>query len=133
MNEMKTEQSKNGRPHEENFSGVVSEDISSDHYVANNGINRLQENIKKNCEQMIKNYIFLNSLNKGLPLKNFINNLEKNLIDLALSMTKGNQKDVCMILGIKESTLCEKIKRYKIQKQRHCIDYLQYVDTDFLA
>jgi len=130
MNEMKGEQRKNVSIAEMD---MLKKEQDGNFSRANNGINTLHENIKRNCEQMIKNYLFLNSLNRGLPLKSFINNLERNLIDLALSMTKGNQKDVSLILGIKESTLCEKIKRYKIPKQRTSIDYLQYVDTDYLV
>ncbi len=49
-----------------------------------------------------------------LPLKEFIVNLEKCIILKALSKFNGNQKAAAEFLGIKYTTLNEKIKKYKI-------------------
>ncbi len=84
----------------------------------------IQDNLNLYSKKMIKNYLFLNTIHERLPVKQFMNSLEKDLIDEVLSMTRGNQKDAALILDIKESTLCEKIKKYKIQKHQTNLLYL---------
>ena len=49
-----------------------------------------------------------------LSLKEFIMTLEKCIILRTLSKYNGNQKDAAKFLGIKYTTLNEKIKKYKI-------------------
>jgi len=49
-----------------------------------------------------------------LSLKEFIMNLEKCIILMALSKANGNQKEAAKFLGIKYTTLNEKIKKYRI-------------------
>jgi DNA-binding NtrC family response regulator len=56
-------------------------------------------------------YFFLNS---NIPLKEFIDGLEKNIILRTLHEVNGNQKRAANILNVKCSTLNEKIKRYNI-------------------
>ena len=50
-----------------------------------------------------------------LDLKSRIEELEKFIIVKILSETKGNQKKAARILGLKYTTLNEKVKRYGIQ------------------
>lgn len=50
-----------------------------------------------------------------LPLKEFIMNLEKCIILRSLFKANGNQKEAAKFLGIKYTTLNEKIKKYKIE------------------
>jgi len=52
--------------------------------------------------------------NETLSLKDFIVNLEKCIILRSLSKVNGNQKEAAKFLGIKYTTLNEKIKKYKI-------------------
>jgi len=54
-----------------------------------------------------------------LPLKEFIVTLEKCIILRALSKFNGNQKDAAKFLGIKYTTLNEKIKKYKIDFRKN--------------
>jgi DNA-binding NtrC family response regulator len=53
-----------------------------------------------------------------LCLKEFIEDLEKCIILSTLSKVGGNQKKAARVLGIKYTTLNEKIKRYNIQFQK---------------
>lgn len=57
-------------------------------------------------------YFFLSS---GVPLKELIDGLERNIILRTLHKVNGNQKKAAKILKIKYSTLNEKIKRYNIR------------------
>lgn len=54
-----------------------------------------------------------------LPLKEFIINLEKCIILRALSKFNGNQKEAAKFLGIKYTTLNEKIKKYRIDFRKN--------------
>jgi DNA-binding NtrC family response regulator len=49
------------------------------------------------------------------PLKDFIEELERRLIIRTLFRTNGNRKQVASILGIKYTTLHEKLKKYNIR------------------
>jgi len=53
-----------------------------------------------------------------LCLRELIEDLEKGLILNTLSKVGGNQKEAARALGIKYTTLNEKIKRYNIQFQK---------------
>ncbi len=53
-----------------------------------------------------------------LPLKDVIEELEKKVIVQVLSEVEGNQKDAAKILGMKYTTLNEKLKRYGIRIKR---------------
>ena len=57
-------------------------------------------------------------MSNGTPLKEFIGCMEKNIILRALSRVNGNQKYAAEILGIKYTTLNEKIKKYSIRFQK---------------
>lgn len=56
-----------------------------------------------------------------LSLKEFIDDLEKCIILSTLSKVGGNQKKAARALGIKYTTLNEKIKRYNIQFQKSSV------------
>ena len=64
--------------------------------------------------KLINCYLLRNCTSKNLPMNLFINSLEKDIIKKTLKIARGNQKVASMILGIKPSTLNEKIKRYEI-------------------
>jgi DNA-binding NtrC family response regulator len=65
-------------------------------------------------KSLIKNYIFGNLLEVNIPLKEFVNDFEKQIIEYGLLITHGNQKRAAVLLGIKPTTINEKIKKYKI-------------------
>ena len=73
---------------------------------------------------MIKSYVVMNHSKPGLSLKDFMNGLETNLIDYSLAFSEGNRNRAAMILGINPTTLCEKIKRFKLRKDKSV--YKQY-------
>ena len=52
--------------------------------------------------------------NRMASLKEFMANIERSLILDTLEKTKGDQKKAAEILGLKYTTLHEKIKRYHI-------------------
>ncbi|NIM90876.1 MAG: hypothetical protein GTO17_08005 [Candidatus Aminicenantes bacterium] len=54
-----------------------------------------------------------------LPLKEFIMTLEKCIILRALSKFNGNQKEAAKFLGIKYTTLHEKVKKYRIDFRKN--------------
>lgn len=56
-------------------------------------------------------YFFMND---NIPLKELIEGIEKNLILRALYRVDGNQKEAAKILGVKYTTLNEKIRKYGI-------------------
>jgi DNA-binding NtrC family response regulator len=59
---------------------------------------------------------FFNSSN--VPLNEFMKIMERNIILRALDKANGDQKKAAEILGVKYTTLNEKIKRYHIRFQK---------------
>jgi DNA-binding protein Fis len=53
-----------------------------------------------------------------------MDNVEKSIIVNVLSKVQGNQKEAAKVLGIKYTTLNEKLKRYRIRFQKSPIDLL---------
>jgi len=66
---------------------------------------------KKNALDSIIEFVFMKN---GVDLKEFIDQLERTLIIKTLTKFNGNQKDSARFLGIKYTTLHEKIRRYNI-------------------
>ena len=56
--------------------------------------------------------------NNNIPLKNFMGKIEKNIILRTLYRVNGEQKKAAEILGLKYTTLNEKIKKYRIRIQK---------------
>lgn len=54
-------------------------------------------------------------MNCSIPLKEMIDGLERNVILSALNKVNGNQKYAAEILGVKYTTLNEKIKKYNVR------------------
>jgi DNA-binding NtrC family response regulator len=54
----------------------------------------------------------------NIPLKNFMGKIEKNIILRTLHKVNGEQKKAAEILGLKYTTLNEKIKKYRIRVQK---------------
>ena len=64
-------------------------------------------------------YFFLSS---RVPLKKLMDSVERNIIIRTLSKVNGNQKRASRVLGVKHTTLNEKIKKYKIHLSRRPIE-----------
>jgi len=54
-------------------------------------------------------------MKQRIPLPELINILEKTILIKVLSSFNGNQKDAAKFLGIKYTTLNEKVKKYNIK------------------
>lgn len=84
--------------------------------------------------KLINNYLLTNFESKNLTLKLFINSIEEELIKKALKISGGNQKAASVILGMKATTLNEKIRKYNIKDsgkfklQMELFHILQYHD-----
>lgn len=68
--------------------------------------------------KLINCYLLGNCTSKNFPMKLFLSLFEEDLIKKALKIAKGNQKVTSMILGIKATTLNEKMKRYQIKEAK---------------
>ena len=68
-------------------------------------------------EIVIYSFLAMNFKLRNMPLRDFIRNLEKNLITSCLNLTLWNQKETASVLGMKPSTLCEKIKKLSIKEK----------------
>ncbi len=75
------------------------------------------KNLEELQEKMITTYLQSNSLSGRLQLKDFLGILERNLLLYCLQLTGGNQRKAAMILGIKPTTLFEKLKKYQVQEK----------------
>jgi len=60
-------------------------------------------------------------MKERIPLSELINILEKTILIRVLSSFNGNQKDAAKFLGIKYTTLHEKVKKYNIKFSKNPI------------
>jgi DNA-binding protein Fis len=70
---------------------------------------------KENPDEVIQLFAEFFCHREPLLLKALIDEIEKCVIVRVLSQVNGNQKEAAKILGIKYTTLNEKVKRYKIR------------------
>jgi DNA-binding NtrC family response regulator len=61
-------------------------------------------------------------MNQKVPLKKLITRLEKTILIRTLSRFNGNQKSAAEFLGLKPTTLNEKVKKYKIHFQKRPVE-----------
>ena len=57
-------------------------------------------------------------INEKTSLRNLINEIERSILIQILKRFNGSQKKAAEFLGIKPSTLCEKLKRYKVRFEK---------------
>ncbi len=79
-------------------------------------MSHVSDNLEKSKEILISSYIIGNCMDRNIPLKKFINKLESELIKKTLLVADGNQRTAASILGIKPTTLNEKMKKFGIKK-----------------
>ena len=65
--------------------------------------------------RLINCYLLRNCTKEHFPMRTFMKSFEEDLIKKALELARGNQRVASMILGIKATTLSEKIKRSHIR------------------
>ncbi len=78
----------------------------------------INSDLDKSKDVLIRSYLIGNCISRNVPLRNFINEFEKEMICRALKVSGGNQKVASFILGVKPTTLNEKIKKFKIKEKK---------------
>jgi DNA-binding NtrC family response regulator len=78
--------------------------------------NELKIEMEVMLKRLIKLYMIVNINSTSLPLRDFLQNFERNLIDMALKVCNENQRQAAGILGLKPTCLNEKIKRFNRKK-----------------
>lgn len=87
---------------------------------------------KKNesvLDSIILNYLMLNIKKEKCSFKDFICFFEKKVINTALNVTNGNQRVASEILGIKTTTLNEKIKKLGVNREDFSYNILKVVEN----
>ncbi len=69
---------------------------------------------KEQWEELLSHLIDEFMLRGEFPLKDFLSYVELNLLVLTLQKCKGNQREAAKILGIRNTTLHEKMKKYSL-------------------
>jgi transcriptional regulator with GAF, ATPase, and Fis domain len=77
-----------------------------------------QEFVMKSFKLFIKYF----SSTQKVPLKELMNILERAILIRALSQLNGNQKNAAKFLGLKYTTLHEKIKKHNIRFRKEPIE-----------
>ena len=73
-----------------------------------------QRNPNELGKDLINNIKFKDIIEMSIPLKEFVNEFEKQMIEQVLFFTRGSGKKAAYLLGMKPTTLCEKMKKHKI-------------------
>ena len=101
---------------------VIEKNVSSQKYLDKKRSTKeygVDKNRLSEGEDYMKNLfsLFLERvcINESVPLGVLMNTVERSIIIRTLSMVNGSQKDAAKILGLKYTTLNEKIKKYNIQ------------------
>jgi len=68
-------------------------------------------------DNLLRQYLSLNLQESAMPLRGFLDQLERQAIVLALQLTGGHQRLAGKILGVKPNLLSIKIKKYRIHKK----------------
>lgn len=77
--------------------------------------NKIRENFEQSFQTFIKQFLLLNFIDANISLKSMVAKVETELIRAALHLTNGHQVDAAAYLGVKPTTLCEKIKKHDIK------------------
>jgi hypothetical protein len=78
----------------------------------------MNSRLKRDLLALVRTYLKGGAGGSGLPLKTMLTDLERMVIERALESTHGYSKAAAHILGLQESTLCEKIKRLEIVRKK---------------
>lgn len=75
----------------------------------------MEEKLLKEMEELAYAYFRLNFIQPSISLKEVLAELEKQVIGGALALAGGRQRYAARLLNMRESTLCEKIKKMDIR------------------
>ena len=78
--------------------------------------------VGKAVNELVSGYVHHVSQSQGLPLRELLLAIEKKIIASVLLLSAMNEKKSSGLLGLKPTTLCEKMKRFGI----HCRDRGEY-------
>lgn len=78
-----------------------------------------QRVFKKQVFELFVDYF---CIDQKIPLSEIIRNVEKTIILRTLDRSQGNQREAARFLGIKYTTLNEKVKRYHIHFEKKTLD-----------
>jgi DNA-binding NtrC family response regulator len=74
----------------------------------------LTPEIESLLNRLVARYIICSIKAETIPLRSFLGSIEKTIIDVMLMVTKGSRRKAADILGVKMTTLCEKVKKQGI-------------------
>ena len=86
------------------------------------------EELESALDSIILHYIKQFTKNEDTTLKELISFFEKKVIYTVLDLTNGNQKDASEILGLRTTTLHEKLKRYGFRRNDFKFKVLELVE-----
>lgn len=74
---------------------------------------------KRLTSRLISNYLLMNLTEESnFPVRDFLGSLERELIIATLRVAQNNQRITAKVLGLKETTLCEKMRKYQIKRDK---------------
>ena len=79
---------------------------------------KLRGDFQESFKTFIKQFLLLNFVDANISLKSMVSDFEAELIRAALRLTNGHQVDAATYLGVKPTTLCEKIKKHGIKTSK---------------
>jgi len=85
-------------------------------YLKSSGLQSRQENNsrKKDKNDALDFFVEYVCMNGSIDLKEFLEELERTILIKILAKFNGNQRNAAKFLGIKYTTLNEKVKKYNI-------------------
>jgi DNA-binding NtrC family response regulator len=76
------------------------------------------KSLEKIKESLVYAYLAANLHHKNIPLKEFTDDLERNILLACLRLTQGSQRNASEILGLKPTALFEKMRKHGINGKR---------------
>jgi DNA-binding NtrC family response regulator len=76
------------------------------------------KSLEKARESLVIAYLGVNLHCKSIPLKEFTDDLEKNILLNCLQLTQGSQRNAADLLGLKPTSLFEKMRKHGINSRQ---------------
>jgi len=88
--------------------------------VQKSGLSRdsTMKQMEKAVNDLVILYIASIYGNRELTLRELLLTIEKKIVASVMGMTNLNEKETSYLLGVKRSTLCEKLKRFELRSSR---------------
>jgi DNA-binding NtrC family response regulator len=77
-----------------------------------------RKSLEGSIEALVSAYLTVNLNHKGISLKEIVWTLERKAMFASLRLSRGSQKEAAAILGIKVTTLFEKMRKHGINGRR---------------